>query len=159
FSVFAVINVAINGFGVGKASDRLGDVRMSLVGLVILVAGFALVPFAHTLLGVACIMVLFAGGMAFASNGITAQISNASTAREQGTVLGVSSSLDSLSGILAPPVSTGILSQYGSPFAGVASLVMAVISLAFGVRNIVIHPPVVAVANDSASAEELEVPT
>ncbi|HTV93800.1 MAG TPA: MFS transporter [Verrucomicrobiae bacterium] len=141
FSAFAIVNVIINVFGVGRASEGLGDVRMSVVGLVALVAGFALVPFAHTVLAVAGIMALFALGMAFASNGITAQISNASTAREQGTVLGVGSSLDSLSGIIAPPVSTGILAQYGSPYAGVASLVMATISLILGIRNTAIRKP------------------
>ena len=77
FSAFAIVNVIINIFGVGRASEGLGDQRMSIVGLISLVVGFALVPFAHTILAVAGIMGLFALGMAFASNGITAQISNA----------------------------------------------------------------------------------
>jgi MFS transporter, DHA1 family, tetracycline resistance protein len=160
FSAYAVVTVIINAFGVGKASERMGDVRMSLAGLLILIAGFAFVPFAHDLLAVAGIMLLTGLGMAFASNGITAQISNAATAREQGTVLGVGSSLDSLSGILAPPASTGILSHYGSPFAGAASLVMSAVSLAFGVRNTLIHQPVVALGDDAnVQADELEATT
>ena len=142
FSAFAIVNVIINIFGVGRASEGLGDQRMSIVGLISLVVGFALVPFAHTILAVAGIMGLFALGMAFASNGITAQISNASTAREQGTVLGVGSSLDSLSGIIAPPISTGILAEYGSPYAGVASLVMSAVSLLLGIRNISVQKPI-----------------
>jgi MFS transporter, DHA1 family, tetracycline resistance protein len=141
FTGWAIVSVIINAFGVGKASDRLGDVRMSVVGLGSLVVGFALVPFAHSLLGVAVIVTFFALGMAFASNGITAQISNAVAARDQGTVLGVGSSLDSLSGIIAPPISTGILAQYGSPYAGVASLVMATVSLILGIRNTSITKP------------------
>ncbi|MDP9024503.1 MAG: hypothetical protein M3N13_03890, partial [Candidatus Eremiobacteraeota bacterium] len=78
-------------------------------------------------------MILFATGGAFANNGITALISNAATDREQGTVLGVGSSLDSLSGILAPPISTGMLSRYGAPYAGIESLVLAVVGLAIGI--------------------------
>lgn len=142
FTGWAIVSVIINAFGVGKASESLGDVRMSVVGLVSLVIGFALVPFAHSLLAVAGIVTFFALGMAFASNGITAQISNAVAARDQGTVLGVGSSLDSLSGIIAPPISTGILAQYGSPFAGVASLVMATVSLVLGIRNTSIQKPI-----------------
>jgi MFS family permease len=115
---------------------------MSIIGLVSLVIGFACVPFAHTILAVAGITVLFGFGMALASNGITAQISNAATSREQGTVLGVGSSLDSLSGIIAPPISTGILAQFGSPYAGVASIVMATVSLILGIRNMSIQQPV-----------------
>jgi multidrug resistance protein len=136
FSAFALVNVAINGFGVGKASKKLGDSRMSIVGLALLAVGFGLTPFAHTIWTVAGVMLFFALGGAFANNGITAMISNAATEREQGTVLGVGSSLDSLSGILAPPLSTGVLSRYGSPFAGVPSLVMSLVGLALGVRNI-----------------------
>jgi MFS transporter, DHA1 family, tetracycline resistance protein len=158
FSAFAIVNVIINVFGVGRASEGLGDERMSIVGLISLVIGFALVPFAHTILAVAGIMGLFALGMAFASNGITAQISNASTAREQGTVLGVGSSLDSLSGIVAPPISTGILAQYGSPYAGVASLVMATVSLALGIRNTLIAKPI-EVEVEGTTIVEVEVTT
>jgi MFS transporter, DHA1 family, tetracycline resistance protein len=142
FSIWAIFSVIINAFGVGKASESVGDVRMSIIGLVSLVAGFALVPFAHSLWVVVGIVVLFGVGMAFASNGITAQISNAATSRDQGTVLGVGSSLDSLSGIVAPPVSTGILAQFGSPYAGVTSLVMATVSLILGIRNTAIKTPV-----------------
>lgn len=135
YSLFAVLNVAINGFGIGTASRKMGDARMANVGLAILVLAFAATPFTHTPLTVAGVMCLFALGGGFANNGITAMISNAATEREQGTVLGVSSSLDSLSGILAPPVSTGLLASFGSPFAGLASLGMATISLILGIRN------------------------
>ncbi len=58
-------------------------------------------------------MVLFGPALALMNTGITALISNAAGDREQGAVLGTSSSLDSLSGILAPPVSTGLLAAYG----------------------------------------------
>ncbi len=142
FSLFAVINVVINGVGVGKASNRLGDRLMSSLGLVLLVAAFASAPFVHNLYTLTAVMVLFAVGGAFANNGLTAMISNAATEREQGTVLGVSSSLDSLSGILAPPVSTGLLARYGSPFASVEPLFMSAIALALGIRNSLRAPTV-----------------
>ncbi len=133
FSAFAIVNVAINGFGVGKASNRFGDRAMSSAGLGFLVIAFALLPFAHVMWTVAVAMALFAIGGAFANNGITALISNAATDREQGTVLGVGSSLDSLSGIVAPPISTGLLSRYGSPYASVESLLMAAVALVMGI--------------------------
>ncbi|HTU71793.1 MAG TPA: MFS transporter [Candidatus Baltobacteraceae bacterium] len=152
FSAFALVNVAINGFGVGKASRRLGDPRMAIVGLALLVAAFGLTPFVHHWLTVAGVMLLFALGGAFANNGITAMISNAASEREQGTVLGVSSSLDSLSGILAPPFSTGLLSRFGSPFGGIESLVMAAVALTLGIRNS-LHASAVSA---NTPAEELE---
>ncbi|HEV7178955.1 MAG TPA: MFS transporter [Candidatus Baltobacteraceae bacterium] len=133
FSGFALVNVAINGFGIEKTSNKLGDRAMSTIGLCSLLTGFAIVPFAHNFWMVGIAMGFFALGGAFANNGITALISNAAAEREQGTVLGVSSSLDSLSGIIAPPISTGMLSKYGSPYAGVESFVLAAVALVMGI--------------------------
>jgi DHA1 family tetracycline resistance protein-like MFS transporter len=159
FSLFAIVNVAINGIGVGKVSNRLGDRLMSSLGLALLVAAFAAAPFVHNVYTLTGVMILFATGGAFAQNGLTAMISNASTEREQGTVLGVSSSLDSLSGILAPPCSTGLLARYGSPFASLEPLVMSVIALALGVRNSLRAPAVSPSVSDESvltpPAEEL----
>jgi MFS transporter, DHA1 family, tetracycline resistance protein len=135
FSIFAIFNVVMNAVVVGRVSARLGDRSMSNVGLISLVAGFALVPFVHNLAILSAMMLLFAFGMALTNTGITALISNAASDREQGTVLGTSSSLDSLSGILAPPVSTGVLGAYGSRFAGIESFTTAAIALALGLRN------------------------
>jgi len=135
FSIFAVFNVFMNVVMVGRVSARLGDRWMSNVGLTSLVAGFAIVPFIHNVVLLSALMLLFAFGIALTNTGITALISNAASDRDQGMVLGTSSSLDSLSGILAPPVSTGLLSGFGSPFAGVESLALAALALMMGLRG------------------------
>jgi DHA1 family tetracycline resistance protein-like MFS transporter len=134
FSIFAVFNVLNNAVVVGRVSNRLGDRGMSNVGLAVLVCGFAVLPFVHELVLMTLTMLLFSFGMALANTGIVALISNTASDREQGRVLGTSSSLDSLSGMLAPPVSTTLLGAFGPRFAGVESLVMSVIALAMGLR-------------------------
>ena len=157
FSGFAIINVLINGIGVGKASSLLGDRVMSTVGLALLVAGMACTPFVHNPLSFVGVMVLFAMGSAYANNGISAMISNAASERDQGTVLGVGSSLDSLSGIIAPPISTGLLAFYGPAFAGIESLVAGIVALILGIRNSLLAPAVPIVTEEpSLVAEELE---
>jgi MFS family permease len=80
-------------------------------------------------------MITFAVGMAFANTGITALISNAATDRDQGTVLGTASSLDSLAGILAPPASTGILARFGPEFSGIVSAIFCLVALLMGLTN------------------------
>ncbi|MBV8725356.1 MAG: MFS transporter, partial [Candidatus Eremiobacteraeota bacterium] len=135
FSVFAIFNVFMNVVVVGRVSARLGDRMMSNVGLASLVVGFAIVPIVHGLGLLSATMILFSFGMALTNTGITALISNAASDREQGTVLGTSSSLDSLSGVIAPPVSTGLLGAFGSTFAGIESFTLAAIALAMGLRN------------------------
>ncbi|HZY97790.1 MAG TPA: MFS transporter [Candidatus Cybelea sp.] len=135
FSIFAVFNVFMNVVVVGRVSARVGDRTMSNAGLASLTAGYALVPFVHDVALLAVSMLLFSFGIALTNTGITALISNAASDREQGTVLGTSSSLDSLSGVLAPPVSTGILSAYGPRFAGIESLTLAAVALVMGLIN------------------------
>jgi MFS transporter, DHA1 family, tetracycline resistance protein len=136
YSAFAVFSALMNGFVVGRISALLGDRRMSNVGLGCLVAGFALLPFVHNVFpSLVSMMLLFGMGIALANTGITALISNAASDREQGTVLGTSSSLDSLSGILAPPVSTKLLAAYGPRYAGLESLALAAIALGMGLRS------------------------
>lgn len=134
FSIFAVFNVLNNAVVVGRVSTRLGDRGMSNVGLAALVCGFAVLPFVHELVLMTLTMLLFSFGMALANTGIVALISNTASDREQGKVLGTSSALDSLSGMLAPPVSTSLLGAFGPRFAGVESLVMGAIALAMGMR-------------------------
>ena len=135
FSLFAIFNVVMNAFVVGRISARLGDRWMSNLGLTSLVAGFASLPFVHDPIFLGATMMLFSFGMALANTGITALISSAASDRDQGMVLGTSSSLDSLSGILAPPVSTKLLAAYGPGYAGVESLTMASIALIMGLYN------------------------
>jgi MFS family permease len=126
------------------------------MGLALLVCAFAITPFVHTILTFAIVMTLFSLGGAFANNGINALISVAATDREQGTVLGVGSSLDSLAGIVAPPVSTGVLTIYGSAYAGMASLIMAIIGFILGLRNSAALPAVVSEVANEASLSPAE---
>jgi MFS transporter, DHA1 family, tetracycline resistance protein len=136
FSFFAVFNVLSNVFLVGRMSNWLGDRVMSNVGLAALVLAFASVALVHNIWALAGTMLLFAFGMALANTGITALISNTATDREQGVVLGASSSLDSLSGILAPPVSTGLLGHYGAGFAGLEPFVFEAVALLLGLLGL-----------------------
>jgi DHA1 family tetracycline resistance protein-like MFS transporter len=135
YSIFAAFNVLCNAVLVGRISAALGDRTMSNAGLASLLAAFAMVPFVHNLPLLAAVMLLFSFGMALTNTGITALISNAASDREQGTVLGTSSSLDSLSGIVAPPVSTGLLAAYGPRFSGIESVAMVAVALVMGLAQ------------------------
>lgn len=134
FSIFAVLNVLGNVVFVGRTSDKLGDRVMTTAGIALLVGAFALVPFVHTIWLMVLVMILFSIGMAFSNTGISALISNSTDERRQGTVLGVASSLDSVAGIISPPVSTGLLGKFGSPWAAAESLFFAVVALLLGLR-------------------------
>ncbi len=132
FAIFAAASVIMNVGAVGSISKRTGDRRMANLGLGALAASFLVLPFVHGIAALAGVLILFSFGSGLAQNGITAMISNAVKDREQGTVLSVGSSIDSLSGIIAPPISTGLLGAAGPAFAGVESSFFTLAALVMG---------------------------
>jgi MFS transporter, DHA1 family, tetracycline resistance protein len=135
FAGFSVVNAFVNAIVVGRASDRFGDRVMSTIGIGALIFAFVSVPFVHNLWQLIAVMIFFSIGMAFGSTGLTALISSAADSRRQGTVLGVSSSLDSFAGIISPPISTEFLGALGSAWAGVWSLCFAVVAFVMGLQS------------------------
>ena len=132
---FSVINAVVNALILGHVSDRIGNRTMSTFGIASLVCAFAFVPFVQTVWEMAVVTAFFSVGMAFGNTGLTALISSAAEDRVQGTVLSVTSSLDSFSGIVSPPISTGLLGSLGSPWSAASSLFFALVALVMGVRG------------------------
>ncbi|MDQ6826050.1 MAG: MFS transporter [Candidatus Eremiobacteraeota bacterium] len=132
FSGWGVLSVILQFSIVGPMSERFGDRGMSNIGIASSVASFALVPFAHTWATLVVVFVLFAFGMALANPGITSLISNAAPSNARGSILGVASSLDNLSGVTTPPLSTGMLQRFGSPYSSLVSFAFTFIALILG---------------------------
>lgn len=135
FAAFSIVNAFVNAVVVGRASERLGDRLMSTVGMAALVIAFAAVPLVRNIWSLLGLTIFFSVGMAFGNTGLTALISGSAHDDRQGTVLGVSSSIDSFAGIVAPPVSTDILGTVGSPWSATASLLFAIVALALGIQS------------------------
>ncbi len=131
----SVINVFVNAIVLGRVSDRLGNRAMSTIGMASLVCAFAFVPFVATVWQLAIMSAIFSVGMAFGNTGLLALISSAAEDAVQGTVLSVTSSLDSFSGIISPPLSTGLLGAFGSPWSAMSSLFFAAVALAMGMHS------------------------
>lgn len=131
----SVLNVIVNAFVLGRVSDRIGNRMMSTIGIAALVCAFAFVPFVNAVWQLAIMAGFFSVGMAFGNTGLVSLISATAEDAVQGTVLSVTSSLDSLSGIIAPPISTGLLGTLGSPFSATSSLFFALAALVMGMRT------------------------
>lgn len=131
----SVLNVIVNAFVLGRVSDRIGNRTMSTLGIASLVCAMAFVPFVSAVWQLAIMSGFFSVGMAFGNTGLIALISGAAEDTVQGTVLSVTSSLDSLSGIVAPPISTGLLGALGSPYSALSSLFFALVALVMGIQR------------------------
>jgi len=132
FAGFAVSSVIMQGFIVGPVSEWLGDRRCSNLGLAIGVFGFCMVPFVHAVWSALLMMLPFAAGMALTRPCLTSLITDHTPEDQRGVILGTGSALDNVSGVVMPPIATGLLGTYGTSFVGIPSTVFALVALAMG---------------------------
>ncbi|MGA2394979.1 MAG: MFS transporter [Candidatus Lustribacter sp.] len=113
FTVFGLTSVIFQVGVVGRTTEALGDRVASNIGFVLLLAGFAIVPFAHTIPLAIVMVACFSFGLSLVNATIPALLSANAPDNMRGTVLGTASSLDSVSGMLMPLIATYVLQSAG----------------------------------------------
>jgi DHA1 family tetracycline resistance protein-like MFS transporter len=113
FAGWGVASVIFQLGAVGRLTDAVGDRRASNIALATQILSLAMVPFMHDILWAAITFALFAFGLSVNGAAIAALLADAAPDRQRGTILGVGSSLESFSGVIMPPLTTGVLGLYG----------------------------------------------
>lgn len=113
FCAFGFASIIFQIGVVGRMTDKLGDRMSSNIGFVALLVGFGIVPFAHTAALAAVMVVFFSFGLSLVNATIPSLLSANAPDNQRGTVLGAASSLESLSGVFMPVLSTYVLQFYG----------------------------------------------
>jgi DHA1 family tetracycline resistance protein-like MFS transporter len=145
FAAFGVFSVIIQLGVVGRLADRLGlktatqpanprlgHRRASNVGFIAACLFFVVVPFCRDIPTLALIMPLFSFALSISNAMLPALLTDASAERVRGTVLGVGSSLESIAGVLMPPVTTTVLMLYGPAWTSAIPAFFTFIALALG---------------------------
>lgn len=118
-----LIGVFLQGPALGRLVARFGEQLLNRVGLAGCVLGFVILAFCHTIPTlVLSILVVSIGGLARPA--LTSLITHAAAREEQGAVLGLTQSLQSVAMIAAPPlggwmIDYGILTGWGLAAAAV----------------------------------------
>jgi DHA1 family tetracycline resistance protein-like MFS transporter len=140
FAGFGVLSVALQLGAVYRISDRLGGAESRLghraasnVGFAVACLFFLLVPFARSLPAIILIAPLFSFALSISNAMLPALLTDASPERVRGTVLGVGSSLESISGVLMPPLTTTVLAVYGPSWTAAIPAFFTFVALALGV--------------------------
>jgi len=140
FAAFGVLSVFFQIGVVGRISDRLGAARPELghraasnVGFIAACAFFLVVPFCRTIPTLALVMPIFSFALSVSNAMLPALLTDASPERVRGTVLGVGSSLESISGVLMPPLTTTVLAVYGPTWTAAIPAFFCFIALALGI--------------------------
>ncbi|GAC1548974.1 MAG: tetracycline resistance MFS efflux pump [Candidatus Velthaea sp.] len=135
FAGFGVASIVMQLGVVGRLTDAFGDRRTNNIGLVLMVLSFAIIPFMHDLVSATIMLVVFSMGLSINNATIAALIAHAAPENHRGTILGVGSSLESASGVIMPPISTGALGLYGVPATAAISAVFTLVALAMGLAQ------------------------
>jgi multidrug resistance protein len=147
FCAFGVASVIVQVGVVGRVTDALGDRRASNAGFAVLLVAFAIVPFARTIPLAVAMVVCFSLGLALVNATIPALLSSSAPDNLRGTVLGAASSLESVSGVFMPVLSTWTLQAAGVAPAVSITFGLTTIALAMGLAAL--RAPVLPIAEKS----------
>jgi predicted MFS family arabinose efflux permease len=141
FAYIGVLSVVTRALVLGKLVDSLGEARLSRIGLVLLAAGLAALPFTRNYWQLAAAVGLMPLGTAFTFPCVTALLSRVIPGRERGLYMGVQQTFGGLSrGIF--PIVAGLAYDHlgiGVPFWLSATLVAGTLLLGFDMESYAKH--------------------
>ena len=143
FMYIGSISVFARVLLLGKLVDRLGEARLSRVGLVLLAAGLAGMPLSPNLGALAVAVAMLPLGTAFTFPCVTALLSRVINPADRGLYMGLQQTFGGVSRIIAPlwaGFAFDALGQ-GIPFFTSAAIVLATISLGLGLDQYAKRPP------------------
>jgi len=108
---------------------------MKIVGLFSLLTAFILLTFINNSWLLLLVLTFFAFGGSFVRPILTANISRSVSHQQQGTILGVTSSLQSLSQIIGPILGGFILTNFSPNSLGVVSFFILLFALILAFKN------------------------
>ena len=144
FMYIGSISVFTRVLLLGKAVDRIGEPRLSRIGVILLAVGLGAMPLARTLPVLALAVAFIPLGTAFLFPCVTALLSRVISSRERGLYMGVQQTFGGVARIIAP-LWAGFAYDHlgiGVPFYTSAAVVLATLLLGFGLEQYVRREPV-----------------
>ncbi len=133
FAYIGVLSAILQGGLIGRLAQRFGEERLLLAGLALIAIGLLVLPFARDVAWLGVAVSGLALGMGLTQPSLNSLISRRAGRAEQGSVLGVTQSVGSLSRVLGPALAGMLFGDLGraSPFLWSAGLIAVALVLAF----------------------------
>ena len=146
FMYIGSISVFARVLLLGKGVDRLGEAKLSRVGMVLLAAGLIGMPLSPNLPVLAIAVAMLPLGTAFTFPCVTALLSRVINPQDRGLYMGLQQTFGGVSRIIAPLWAGFAFDALGSgvPFYTAAVIVLATISLGLGLDQYAKRPTPVA---------------
>ena len=134
YMYIGAISVFARVLALGRLVDRLGEARLSRVGIVTLAAGVLGMPFAGSLGTLALAVAMIPLGTAFTFPCVTALLSRVVSAADRGLYMGLQQTFGGMARVLAPLFYGWAFDNLGMavPFYFSAAFVLATLPLGFG---------------------------
>lgn len=137
FGLMGVVVATIQGGLIGRLTRRFGERALIIFGAIVLFSGLALVPSVYRIGLLYPVAVLIAMGQGLCHPSLTSLVSRSAPAREQGSILGFSSSMGSLARMTGPFLTGVMYDAYASrgAFYTAAASVLAAFLIALRIRR------------------------
>jgi len=137
FFAIAITAAAAQGFLTGAMARRFGETATLMIGLALILVGFAMQPFVLTWQLAVVGMIIVALGQSLAFPNIGAIISKASSSDRQGEMMGLNTAAGALARIIGPLTAAPLFMTFGpsAPFAVAAGLCVPALFMAWQVSK------------------------
>ncbi|HEX7121890.1 MAG TPA: MFS transporter [Gemmatimonadaceae bacterium] len=142
YTYIGAISVFTRALVLGHAVDRLGEARLSRVGLVLLAVGLAGMPLSKNFAMLALAVAMIPLGTAFTFPCVTALLSRVIHSSERGLYMGLQQTFGGIARVIGP-LSAGLVFDHlgvGVPFLIAGVIVVATISLGLGLDQYAKRP-------------------
>lgn len=131
FVYIGLIQIILQGFLIGRLSKKVGDEKLIVFGPLLLMLGMLLMPLIPNIAIFLASITMVASSIGTMSTAIPSFISKRTSAREQGSMLGVAQSMSSIARVPGPLIGGFVFEFAGlvAPFLLSAALLMAAFGL------------------------------
>ncbi len=145
FAAFGVLGAVVQGWAIRPVVQQLGDKATFALGLACAAAGLIGATFAHTVTLFTVALVPLALGIGFGHPTVSALVSRAGRADEQGRVQGAAGAMESLGRTMGPVWGNAALARYGEgmPYLSAAACLLLTLVLSLSYRVVDSESPVV----------------
>ena len=143
FGIVGFVGALVQGGLIRIVSKSMSDLKLVTIGSILMMAGFALLPYGGHFLGLALIAVVLALGIGILQPILLSLVSKVTSDEEQGITLGINQSLSAFARVLGPLFGgfTFEFLGYTFPFLSSAAftLIIVVLSLSLLPKKVHIH--------------------
>lgn len=137
FAYVGVMNILARAVLLGPAVDRLGELRLARIGIVLLALGLITLPLSPSIPVLALPVALLPLGTAFTFPCVTAMLSRVISSDDRGVYMGVQQAFGGLTRVLFPLGAGWLFDRYSPavPFVTAGGVVIALLVFGVGLEN------------------------